>query len=83
MAAYRRVYMIHVTCRLTAKNRDQLQNRVWATFLPSSPLPSLPPPLPFLHPFRRETTLSSRYHLDRIRGSDVTARAGVTGRIGD
>ena len=31
--------MIHVTCRLTAKNRDQLQNptlgnRVWATFLP-------------------------------------------------
>ena len=29
--------MIHVTCRLTAKNRDQLQNpmlgnRVWATF---------------------------------------------------
>ena len=34
MAAYRRVY---VTCRLTAKNRDQLRNptlgdRVWATF---------------------------------------------------
>ena len=30
--------MIHVTCRLTAKNRDQLRNptlgnRVWATFL--------------------------------------------------
>ena len=29
--------MIHITCRLTAKNRDQLQkptlgNRVWATF---------------------------------------------------
>jgi len=29
--------MTHVTCRLTAKNRDQLQNptignRVWATF---------------------------------------------------
>ena len=29
--------MIHVTCRLTAKNQDQLQNptlgnRVWATF---------------------------------------------------
>ena len=29
--------MIHVTCRLTAKNRDQLRNptfgnRVWATF---------------------------------------------------
>ena len=39
MAAYRRVYdMTHVTCRLTAKNRDQLRNpslgnRVWATFL--------------------------------------------------
>jgi len=37
MAAYRRVYMTHVTCRLTAKNRDQLRNptlgnRVWATF---------------------------------------------------
>jgi len=36
MAAYRRV-MTHVTCRLTAKNRDQLRNptlgnRVWATF---------------------------------------------------
>ena len=31
--------MTHVTCRLTAKNRDQLRkptlcNRVWATFLP-------------------------------------------------
>jgi len=30
--------MTHVTCRLTAKNRDQLRNptlgnRVWATFL--------------------------------------------------
>ena len=30
--------MIHVTCRLTAKNRDQLRNptlgnRVWSTFL--------------------------------------------------
>ena len=24
--------MTHVTCRLTAKNRDQLGNRVWATF---------------------------------------------------
>jgi len=36
MAAYRRV-MTHVTCRLTAKNRDDLRNtmlgnRVWATF---------------------------------------------------
>jgi len=36
MAAYRR-FMTHVTCRLTAKNRDQLRNsmlgkRVWATF---------------------------------------------------
>ena len=33
--------MTHVTCRLTAKNGDQLQNptlgnRVWATFLSSS-----------------------------------------------
>ena len=30
--------MTHITCRLTAKNRDQLRNtlgnRVWATFLP-------------------------------------------------
>jgi len=30
-------FMTHVTCRLTAKNRDELQNptlgnRVWATF---------------------------------------------------
>jgi len=74
MAAYRRVYMIHVICRLTAKNRDQLQNRVWATFLSSSLLPSLPPPLPFLHLFRRETTLTSRYRLDRVRGSDVHRR---------
>jgi len=38
MAAYRQVYdSRHVTCRLTAKNQDQLQNpmlsnRVWATF---------------------------------------------------
>jgi len=38
MAAYRRVYdSRNVTCRLTAKNRDQLRNptlgnRVWATF---------------------------------------------------
>jgi len=24
--------MTHVTCRLTAKNRDQLGYRVWATF---------------------------------------------------
>ena len=36
MAAYRRV-LTHVTCKLTAKNRDQLRNptlgnRVWATF---------------------------------------------------
>ena len=36
MAAYRRVYDSH-TCRLTAKNPDQLRNpalgsRVWATF---------------------------------------------------
>ena len=35
MAAYAR-FMTHVTCRLTAKNRDQLRNpmlgnRVWAT----------------------------------------------------
>jgi len=31
-------FMTHITCRLTAKNRDQLQNptlgdRVWATFI--------------------------------------------------
>jgi len=40
MAAHRRVYddsVTHVTCRLTAKNRDQLRDRtrgyrVWATF---------------------------------------------------
>ena len=37
MAAYRRVFMTHVACRLTAKNRDQLWNptlgnRVSATF---------------------------------------------------
>ena len=39
MAAYRRVFMTHVTCRLTAKNRDQLRNptlgnqvSLWATF---------------------------------------------------
>ena len=36
MAAYRR-FMTHVTCRLTAKNGDQLRNptlgnRVWAAF---------------------------------------------------
>ena len=36
MAAYAR-FMTHVTCRLTAENRDQLWNhmlgnRVWATF---------------------------------------------------
>jgi len=24
--------MTHITCRLTAKNRDTLGNRVWATF---------------------------------------------------
>jgi len=35
MAAYG--FMTHITCRLTAKNRDQLRNptlgnRVWATF---------------------------------------------------
>jgi len=38
MAAYY-VFMTHVICRLTAKNRDQLRNptlgnQVWATFLP-------------------------------------------------
>jgi len=32
-------FMTHVTCRLTAKNRDQLRNptlgnRVWVTFIP-------------------------------------------------
>ena len=37
MAAYTVGFMTHVTCRLTAKNRDQLRNttlgnRVWATF---------------------------------------------------
>ena len=39
MAAYTGGFMAHVTCRLAAKNRDQLRNptlgnRVWATFLP-------------------------------------------------
>ena len=38
MAAYTAGFMTHVTCRLTAKNRDQLRNptlgnRVLATFL--------------------------------------------------
>ena len=38
MAAHRR-FMTHVTCRLTAKNRDQLRNptlgnRVWAASYP-------------------------------------------------
>ena len=37
MAAYTAGFMTHVTCRLTAKNRDQLRNltlsnRVWAAF---------------------------------------------------
>jgi len=37
MAAYTAGVMTHVTCRLTANNRDQLRNptlgnRVWATF---------------------------------------------------
>jgi len=37
MAAYTAGFMTHVTCRLTAKNRDQLRNpmlgnRVWVTF---------------------------------------------------
>jgi len=37
MAAYTVGFMIHVTCRLSAKNWDQLRNptlgnRVWATF---------------------------------------------------
>ena len=37
MAAYTAGFMTYVTCRLTAKNRDQLRNptlanRVWATF---------------------------------------------------
>jgi len=44
MAAYRR-FMTHVTCRLTAKNRDQLRNsmlgnRVWATFFTNNSLKS-------------------------------------------
>ena len=39
MAAYRR-FTTHITCRLTAKNRDQLQNptlgnRVWPTVIPA------------------------------------------------
>jgi len=39
-------FMTHVTCRLTAKNRDQLQNptlgyRVWAAFF-TFPFPVLP-----------------------------------------
>jgi len=38
MAAYRRGFMTHIICRLTAKNRDQLRNptlcnRVRATFI--------------------------------------------------
>ena len=37
MAAYTAGFMTHVTCKLTAKNRDQLRNptlgnRVWSTF---------------------------------------------------
>ena len=37
MVAYTAGFTTHVTCRLTAKNRDQLRNtkldnRVWATF---------------------------------------------------
>ena len=37
MAAYAAGFITHVTCRLTAKDRDQLRNttlgnRVWATF---------------------------------------------------
>ena len=35
-------FMTHITCRLTAKNQDQLRNRtlgnrVWATFLATQP----------------------------------------------
>ena len=38
MAAHRRVFVTHVTCRLTAKNRDQLRNptlgnRMWVGYL--------------------------------------------------
>ena len=37
MAVHTAGFMTHVTCRLTAKNRDQLRdpalgNRIWATF---------------------------------------------------
>jgi len=45
MAAYTAGFMTHVTCRLTAKNRDWLRNptlgnRAWATFTFFTAIPS-------------------------------------------
>ena len=52
MAAYRRVYDL-VTCKLTAKNRDQLRNptlgnRVWATIIFYSANHYATPPINFV-----------------------------------
>ena len=41
MAAYTAGYMTHVTCRLTAKNRDQLRNPIRSIIEYMLPLPFL------------------------------------------
>jgi len=75
--------MTHVTCRLTAKNRDQLRNptignRVWATFtLPknkvqSNLLKGTALGLDIHYPLRRRIHLSS-IHLERFDCNVFTA----------
>ena len=73
--------MIHITCRLTAKNRDQLRkptlgNRVWAAFFAVQ-----------FRSFRREAAASPKHRRSEVRehtdrasaGRPTTLRGEVTG----
>jgi len=75
--------MTHVTCRLTAKNRDQFRNRtpgnrVWATFLDAVQLPSRKGQiLDAFHQKCLRQLLGIRWY-DRVRNDEVLQRTGLT-----
>ena len=75
--------MTHVTCRLTAKNRDQLRNRtlgnrVWATFLHAVQLPSRKGQiLDAFHQKCLRQLLGIRWY-DRVGNDEVLQRTGLT-----
>jgi len=67
MAAYRR-FMTHITCRLTAKNLDQLQNRTLGNRVLA------PLPLPLLI-----ATICARFHeFDTVEKLEVIYKESLT-----